>query len=257
VKPVKVNYRKMNQLYQIEKLGENNYDVWCVQMKSVLILEGLWSVVTSEAKTEDDNWMELNDKALATIILGVKASLLVHIKSCKTAAEAWKELKDLFYPVGLLGKIMLFKKLTNMRMIENGDMSVHLTNFVNTIDQMGEIGKKMPAEFITTILLLSLPKEYENFVKSVETRDELPTLSLLKAELLKEWITKKQERNETQLQKGQQQHARAHFTNRQQQKEYNNGKCYGCQKRGHFIANCPLLRVKNSRARREDNAHLS
>ena len=38
-------------LYQIDKLDEENYDAWCVLMKSVLIHSGLWSVVNeSEVK---------------------------------------------------------------------------------------------------------------------------------------------------------------------------------------------------------------
>lgn len=63
-------------LYSIDKLDSENYAVWSVQMKSILVQAGLWSVVCGKVvKTEDNTAQQKTDfdrkdeKALASITL--------------------------------------------------------------------------------------------------------------------------------------------------------------------------------------------
>lgn len=57
---------------QIEKLGDDNYDVWSILMRSVLITADLWKVVCGQyVKPEDgsedsERWNMLDQKALAS-----------------------------------------------------------------------------------------------------------------------------------------------------------------------------------------------
>ncbi|KAH8323009.1 hypothetical protein KR067_009670, partial [Drosophila pandora] len=81
----------MSALYQIDKLEETNYDTWKIQMRSVLVHSGLWSVTSGELTEtnvpEGQQFAALDSKALATIKLSVKSSQLTYIKNCLTAVE--------------------------------------------------------------------------------------------------------------------------------------------------------------------------
>ncbi|KAH8283741.1 hypothetical protein KR018_000390, partial [Drosophila ironensis] len=83
----------MSFAMQIEKLGEDNYEVWCLSMKSVLVTADLWLVtcgktIKPESNESAEKWDILDQKALACIVLNVKPSQLSHIKKCEHASEA-------------------------------------------------------------------------------------------------------------------------------------------------------------------------
>ena len=86
----------MSSLYQIDKLDNDNYDSWCVQMRSVLVYSGYWQIVNGSQKRElltdtkaKDAWDEMDEKALASITLCVKPNQLKGIKNCSTCNQAW------------------------------------------------------------------------------------------------------------------------------------------------------------------------
>lgn len=71
-------------LYQIDKLDDDNYDCWKVQMQSILVHCELWSYVSGDSRepavavgaAEDEvfKWKLKDGKALATMLLSVKSS---------------------------------------------------------------------------------------------------------------------------------------------------------------------------------------
>lgn len=81
---------------QIEKLDQTNYDSWKILMRSILIQDDQWGVVSGSTKKTDANAEKFNttdQKALASILLNVKAPQLIHINNCDTANGAWKKLE--------------------------------------------------------------------------------------------------------------------------------------------------------------------
>lgn len=96
-----------SSLYQIEKLDDKNFETWSVHMRSVLIHCGYWKYVNG-AENKDPTWEadkklewdNIDEKALATIMLSVKASQLNYIKNCLTSKEAWEKLKEVYKPNG-------------------------------------------------------------------------------------------------------------------------------------------------------------
>lgn len=91
-------------LMQIDKLDDNNYVTWCIQMKSVLVHSDLWGVTCRrEVKPEgagEAAFETKNEKALASVLLCVRPTQLNHVKSCTTAAHAWNKLKEIHQPKG-------------------------------------------------------------------------------------------------------------------------------------------------------------
>lgn len=61
----------------------------------------------------------------------------------------------------------------------NGDVRRHLNQFFDTVDKINEIGVEINGNLLSTLLLISLLSEFENFRCAIEARDALPTLDVL------------------------------------------------------------------------------
>ncbi|KAH8266448.1 hypothetical protein KR044_006734 [Drosophila immigrans] len=103
----------MSIAMQMDMLCEDNYDPWSMTMKSFLITTDLWDVVSGESvKPENANdsriWEKRDSKALASIILNVKPSQLIHIKNFVTPLETWNKLKEVHRPYGPIQQVQLY-----------------------------------------------------------------------------------------------------------------------------------------------------
>jgi len=193
--------------YQIEKLSDQNYDVWSVQMRSVLVHQELWSIVsgklrlTKESTSEEAvKWNLMDQKALACIILNVNVSQFSYVKNATSALAAWAKLREVYVSRGPLRKVLLFKKLLNSKYSAVQGMVQYLNNFVEIIDKLTEVNVDIPEELKVIILMSSLSAEYEHFVVAMETKDSLPVFESLKVKLLAEAerINEKNEKNSKQ-----------------------------------------------------------
>lgn len=75
----------------IEKLTESNYELWKVQMKSVLVYNDLWQYVDgTEVKPLENahDWIRKGSKALALINLSISHNQLNYVKKAETAKGA-------------------------------------------------------------------------------------------------------------------------------------------------------------------------
>lgn len=249
-----------NSFYQIEKLDGANYESWKIQMRSVLIHSGLWGYVSGTiappetTKVEESKKHKLQDeKALASIFLGLKPDQLIHIKKCTVAKEAWEKLEEVYQSKGPARKTSLFKKLINLKMASASDMRSHLNEFFEIHNSLIEADITLPEELSVIILLSSLPAEFENFVIAIESRDELPKVENLKNKLLEEGIRREGNSKEAEQSafalKGQKEKK---FTKSENEKSKNqrgfasDRRCYNCGKPGHFSRFCRAPKNSNS-----------
>lgn len=243
-----------NNMYSIDKLDEKNYDVWCVQMRSVLVHSEVWKITSGvELKPEEDNgnWIKKDEKALASITLSVKPNQLNYIKNCQTSAEAWQRLKEIHEPSGPARKVSLYKTLLGLRLSEGANVVLYVNEFESVIDKLKEVGVSLGDEIIVIILLSSLPKSYENFVIAMEIRDELPNFTIMRNKLLEEADRRNQTKSEC---SEQQAYMIKNKTNRDKEGKRNNndGKCFVCGKRGHYAASCRQNKFKDKQRKEEE-----
>ncbi|XP_054010889.1 uncharacterized protein LOC128893723 [Hylaeus anthracinus] len=178
-----------NMFSNIEKLTEHNYDLWKVQIKSILIYNDLWQyVVGSEVKPEENpqEWIKKDGKALALINLSVTHSQLLHIKKANTSKEAWDKLKIIFESRGPVRKATLCKELLQMESKPGTTIVQYLNEFSEIADQVKEAGIEISDELLSIMLLISLPRKFENFSIAIESRDDIPTLDNLTAKIKEE-----------------------------------------------------------------------
>ncbi|UYV68405.1 hypothetical protein LAZ67_5004222 [Cordylochernes scorpioides] len=237
----------MSSLYQIEKLNKQNFETWRLQMQMILVHSDLW-IYVNEANIKPEpgnqeftNWQNKDQKALATIVLSLNPSELIHVKNCKTAEEAWKKIEEVYRPKGPATRVSLTKRLIQMKMRPNDDLKDYLSKFTSLVDNLGEIGAQVPEDFLVILLLCSLPESYEGFRTAIETRDELPKLETLKVKIIEE----DQRQREMEGTSSGEQNA---FFGNPERKTTNSTKppnrkdfkfnCHYCGKKGHKAADC-------------------
>lgn len=253
----------MSSLYSIEKLDENNYSSWAIQMKSILVHLELWSIVSGKlvlsntATPEQSAAFDAKDeKALASIMLCIKPSQITHILHCQTSQSAWNKLKEIHQPCGPVRKITLFKQLLYKKLKDCDNMMQHLNEFSEAVENLAQIGVKVQEELLVIMVLSSLPESYENFIVAIETRDNLPTLSAIKTKLLEEetrrsnkceqdgavsshqaFVAKENgsSSNNCKQQFNSSQHPQSSSNNNGSRTKF---KCYNCGRRGHFASKC-------------------
>jgi len=172
----------------IEKLTEENYESWKIQMRSVLVCNDLWDYVNGNAQRTAENtamWRVKDQKALALIILSVSRGQLNHIKKTETSKVAWNELKRVHESKEPVRKATLYKQLYRMRKDPEITMNTYINEFTNKAEQLTEAGIKIPDDLLS-MLLSSLPGDFENFSIAIESRDEIPNIDSLKVKLLEE-----------------------------------------------------------------------
>lgn len=265
----------MSALYNISKLDDTNYDSWSLQVRSVLIHQDLWSVVSGQSVKPEPSatnaaevaaWNTKDEKATATIILSATPIQIAHIKNCITSAETWNTLREVHRPKGPVRKVTLFKQLLQMRMSDDECVQQYICNFASVVEKLAETGITLQEELYVIMLLASLPKSYENLVVALEARDDLPKLSTLKIKLSEEGERRKVNNGATNADNSVQvfmarenkdkkrnsynKNNNSNDSNKNHQTRKSNFKCFNCGRKGHYAAQC---RDKNTKGERRDD----
>lgn len=226
----------------IERLTDENYEVWATQVKSMLVIKGLWSNVANNLKaTEEDT---KNDQALAYITLSVTPGQLRHIKGETTPNGACVKLQSIHQKRGVCHEWSLYKRLTDAKCDDKGDLHGHIETFFKTVDELSEIGVNINEKVLVYMLLKGLPSSMEYFVVAITTRDELPSLTDMKHKILEE-VSRQTTATTTPNNESE-----AAFLARNKTKQWKSSgiKCYNCGETGHISRNCP----KNNKGRKSN-----
>ncbi|KAK2577711.1 hypothetical protein KPH14_007152 [Odynerus spinipes] len=158
--------------WKIDRLNGENYRTWKFAAKMYLIQKDLWPYVTGDAKIKADASLEEKqahnnkvDKALATIALAIEADQQIHIVDCKTAEEAWKNLKQVYEPKSRQRIMQLKREMIRIRLKE-----------------------EMKDEDLAYAMLSGLPDSYDSLTMSLANlEDQKFTSTEIKKSLLMEY----------------------------------------------------------------------
>lgn len=235
---------------RVEKLNGNNYATWKFRVRMLLIRDDVWDIVDGtelspeESPVEIAKWKKRDNKALATICLSVEDSQLVHVKDARSSFEAWSSLKNHHEKSSLANRLFLRKRMYSTRLERGGNMEEHISSVVMLADQLRNSGDKISDAEVVTVLLCSLPDDYDSLITALESRSESDlTLEFVKSRLNHESI--KQKESEKKAESAFK--AKINFgakKNRQQQpvsstENVEKRSCFQCGNPGHLKRNCP------------------
>ena len=91
--------------------GKKNFEIWKVKMHDLLVQQGVAKVLLGKAKQPlamtDDEWSDMDERALSGIRLCLADDVWFNIVSEKTAAGLWTKLEKLYMTKSLTNRILL------------------------------------------------------------------------------------------------------------------------------------------------------
>jgi len=105
-------------------------------MHDLLVQQGVAKVLLGKAKQPytmmDNEWSDMDERALSGIRLCLADDVLFNIVSEKTAAGLWTKLEKLYMTKSLTNRILLKRQLYILRMKKGTSITDHLNTF-NTL----------------------------------------------------------------------------------------------------------------------------
>uniref|UniRef100_A0A7C9DXJ7 Uncharacterized protein n=1 Tax=Opuntia streptacantha TaxID=393608 RepID=A0A7C9DXJ7_OPUST len=118
--------------FDIEKFdGKIYFSIWHVQMMAVLIQHGLKKALggmsSMPVTMTDEQWNELDEKALSAIQLCLSKEVLQEVIKEEIATGLWLKLEGLYTMKSLINKLHLKERLYTLKMAE-GDFKLFCEN---------------------------------------------------------------------------------------------------------------------------------
>lgn len=94
---------------------------------------------------------------------------LEYVKNKNSATEIWATLIETFEQKGIANRFYLIRKLLTMKYNEKDSLEFHFLCFNNIIRELQGSGQQMDKSFLISILLLTLPKSFNNIKIALDT----------------------------------------------------------------------------------------
>jgi hypothetical protein len=158
--------------FEIEKFnGKKNVEIWKVKMHDLLVQQGMVKAFLGKAKQPatitDEEWDEIDVRALSAICLCLVNDVLFKIVSEKTSINLWTKLERLYMTKSLTNKIFLKRQLYSLRMKEGTKIDDHLNVFNTFLVQLTSMRVKFESKDKEITLLCYLPESWDHFVTSI------------------------------------------------------------------------------------------
>lgn len=164
--------------------GPKDFESWYNKLKSVLLMEDTWDIVSGESprpiQAEDatpdelrdfaddlDVWMRKNRMLCGLVTYAVKPGVHVHIKDFTKASDMMSKLQELFSTKGYNIRGTLFNELLRTTPTSKG-VAVYAESMKRTFGKLAEIGHKLPNWVLTHLFLLNVGDKYKDYVQMLQ-----------------------------------------------------------------------------------------
>lgn len=224
-----------------EKLaGRENYNNWKFGMRMALIHENLWKSIEgyqADDQSKESEKKRCDEKALAKICLMIKPIAYTHVRSAKTAKEAWDNLQKAYEDQGLSRRLSLIRRLVRIRLENYSTMEAYVNETLSIAQKLADMAQPVDDEFLGVIMLSGLTSEYDPMVMAIENSNVKITSDFVKARLMQDdkYGKDNKEKHETAL-----------FSKKKFQTK-KNIKCFKCGLSGHYKNQCKKPDAEESR----------
>ncbi|KAL8539403.1 hypothetical protein ACS0TY_001141 [Phlomoides rotata] len=156
----------------VEKFtGKNDFGLWKVKMKALLVHHGLASALKSneceESSATAAKRVEILEKAHSAIILCLGDKPLREVSKEKTSIDVWRKLESLYQTKSVSNKLYVKQKLLDFRMSEDKNLSEQLDTFNRYVDDLEDLDVKLEDDDKAFMLLNALPRSFDNFKDAI------------------------------------------------------------------------------------------
>lgn len=259
----------------IEKLNGENYGIWKVRMKALLVNKDLWKTVDPNTRNENvssasttpavespaDDGSGKSQQALALIILAINDSQIVHIEECKEARDAWLKLQNLYQEASTANKMRLYEEFLSTKLDHSTPVRVHVEKLSSVRSHLRAVGINIEDSLYKLAMLRSLSHKFEHLVVTLENQIEDITVEDLHSRIYRE------ETRQTNSETGSGQAFSTQFYTRGN--KYGSAgrrktfRCHYCNKEGHVKAKCwkrkedeTSASKRNNISRNENSGHV-
>jgi len=239
---------------RIDKLNGTNYRSWKFNMKMMLVQRELWQHVTGEATLpadhtpqEAERFNNKENKALATIALGVEPEHQIHILDCDKASDAWESLQRTFEPKSRARILQLKKQMLSIKLEQSETMNSYLARLKTCSDSLKEVGYEFRDDDLAYAMLSCLPDTYDGIVMTLANLDD----KKFKSTKVKEILMNEYERRAMKESGHAEERPKkeAHHQTKEHTKEKKR-RCFKCDKIGHLANNCRSKSINAKRNRK-------
>jgi hypothetical protein len=251
--------------------GASNFRAWKTRIDLILaknkvldIVKG--KIVKPEFEGEEkepqniatmEKFKDIDINAMSIIVDSIKDHLIPYISHLDSSKKMYDALTNLF-SVRNIGQVMSLKnELCDMKMNEGDSITSYFVRISQLRDQLQAIKEITSKKELVNIVLNGLPKTWDAFAASMNTRKEYLTFEEL-------WTCCAREESRINTkEKPQKKYDDQAFTARfknfmnkrkfgsrrkpNQQKDISNVQCFNCQKYGHYKNQCPELKKRKEK----------
>jgi hypothetical protein len=249
--------------------GASNFRAWKTRIDLILAKNKVLDIVKGkivepqfeEGKEKEPQNVAVMEKfkdndinAMSIIVDSVKDHLIPYISHLDSSKKMYDALTNLF-SVRNIGQVMSLKnELRDMKMNDDDSITSYLVRISQLRDQLQAIEEIISEKELVNIVLNGLPKTWDAFAASMNTRKEYPTFEEL-------WTCCAQEESRINAkEKSQKKYDDQAFTTKfknfrnkkkfgsrkkpNQEKDMSKIQCFNCRKYGHYRNHCPELKKR-------------
>lgn len=263
----------------IEALDTDNYNTWSLKMRMLLTIKGVAAAIAAPATTSAASSGqqqitspaaisgEVDQKALALIILNVKDHHLPTLAACTTARAAWTALETIYKSRSTARQLQLRRELNTLKKESAEPLTKYFARAKGLHQELTAAGAALSEKELLWCILAGLPEEYATAVEILQAAGGDPSHDEVLARLL--LVEERKRRTEEgdakalfaktygkphhqgksrfgssmRLQPGG--NSRPPFNNSSQQRGQQ--ECYYCGKKGHIRRDCRKLAFDQQR----------
>eukprot|EP01018_Ginkgo_biloba_P027656 Gb_41806 [translate_table: standard] len=256
-----------NAKFEVEKFnGKNSFELWKLKVRDLLVQQGLQKALAGKAKKPtsmtDEDWEDLDARALSTIRLCLADDVLFNIAGEETTSGLWTRLESLYMTKSLTNRIYLKRQLYSLRMQEGMKITDHLNIFNTLICQLASMDVKIDGEDKAVTLLCSLPESWDHLVTSISisTTDTLEydtVVGSLLSEETRRKSSSESSTSEAMVARGRSKEIgeKSRGTSRSKSRgKKGTQKCWFCNKSGHLKKDCWKRQASKEDSTKEANS---
>jgi hypothetical protein len=263
----------MNSIKSKNKLeGASNFRAWKTRIDLILAKNKVLDIVKGKIvkpkfkegeEKEPQNiaamekFKDIDINAMSIIVDSIKYHLIPYISHLDSSKNMYDALTNLF-SVRNIGQVMSLKnELRDMKMNDDNSITSYFVRISQLRDQLQDIEEITSEKELMNIVLNGLPKTWDAFAASMNTRKEYLTFEEL-------WTCYAQEESRINAkEKPQKKYDDQAFTARfknfrnkrkfgsrrkpNQEKDISEIQCFNCQKYGHYRNQCPELKKRKEK----------